>query len=175
MPARFLFDNGQEINNPEVIELCEKYGLNVTTATTAAKSPYSNGICEKNHAVVDLMMEMMQEGDQSLTESEALNYALNAKNSETTNKGYSAFQIVYGLNPRVPGIMNSTPASLETEFSNNDIKKHLMRVHLSRIAFQNADNNERIKRALSSRINAYNNEFFENGDLISLKEEDKNK
>ena len=144
-------------------------------ATTAVSSPYSNGICKKNHAVVDLMMEKIIEGDPNISENEALDYALNAKNTEPNNKGHSSFQIVYGANPKVPGIINSTPASLEVEFTYSDIKKHLMRLNLARLAFLQADNDERLKRAISSRINSYNEEFFEIGDLVSFKEEDKNK
>ena len=114
-------------------------------------------------------------GDPTITEKDALDYALNAKNAETNNKGFSAYQIVYGANPKLPGITNSTPASLEIEYTNNDIKKHLMRTNLAILAFIEADNNERLKRALSSRINSYNDEFFELGDLVSFKEEDKSK
>ena len=110
-----------------------------------------------------------------LTESEALDYALNAKNAETNNKGFSAFQIVYGTNPKVPGISNSTPASLNNEFVSIDIKAHLMRTSLARLTFLQADTDERLKRALNSRINAYSNEFYEARDLISFKEENKNK
>ena len=78
MPDRFQYDCGGEFNNPQVLELCEKYGLNLQPAVTAAHSPFSNGICEKNHGVVDLMIEKMMDGDSKLTESEALDYALNA-------------------------------------------------------------------------------------------------
>ena len=80
------------------------------------------GYVKKNRAVVDLMMEKIMEGDNSLSENEALDYALNANNCETNNKGFSAYQIVYGSNPIVPGIINSTPASLETDFTNDDLK-----------------------------------------------------
>ena len=66
MPERFQYDCGGEFNNPQVIELAEKHGLNIQPATTAAHSPYSNGICEKNHAVVDLMMVKIMEGDPTI-------------------------------------------------------------------------------------------------------------
>merc|ERR1712098_181028 len=127
MPKRFQFDNGGEFNNPEMLELAEKYGLTLTPATTAAFSPFSNGLCEKNHGVVDLMMEKMMAEDPSLKEEEALDYALNAKNCETNNKGFSAYQIVYGANPNIPGIENSTPSSIETEFESEEVKQHILR------------------------------------------------
>ena len=69
-------------------------------------------------------------------------------------------QIVYGVNPNVPGIINSTPASLDTEFCNEDIKKHMMRTNIARKSFLEADTDERLKRALSARIKSNDNEFF---------------
>ena len=126
MPLRFQFDNGREFNNPEVIELCEKFGVKLQPATTAANSPYSNGLCEKNHKVVDLIMEKLMDGDPSLNEADALNFALNAKNMETNNKGFSSMQIVYGFNPTLPGLINGTAASLDDEYINSDVKNHIM-------------------------------------------------
>ena len=115
------------------------------------------------------------DGDPNIKIGDALEYGLNAKNSETNNKGYSAMQIVYGVNPNVPVISNSTPASLETDFVNDDIKKHIMRTNMARMAFLEADNDDRLKRALSSRISSNNDEFFEPGDMISFKEENRTK
>ena len=73
MPQRFQFDNGGEFNNPQVIELAEKHGLTLQPITTAAKSPFSNGLCKRNHAVVDLMVEKIMDGDPAIKESDALN------------------------------------------------------------------------------------------------------
>ena len=46
MPQRFMVDNGGEFNNPDLLELAEKHGIQIQ-AVTAAHSPFSNGICEK--------------------------------------------------------------------------------------------------------------------------------
>ena len=153
----------------EVIELCEKIGIKVQPATTAAASPYSNGLCDKNHAIVDIMKERLMEGDPSLKESEALDCALNVKNMETNNKGFSAMQIVYGFNPTLPGLINSTPPGLDSDFTNKDIKNHMMRVHMARTAFREADNNERLKRSLKSRVNSGNYECFNMGNMVIFK------
>ena len=56
IPEKFLFDNGGEFNNPEVLDLAEKHGMKMH-GVTAAHSPFSNGLCEKNHEIVDRMME----------------------------------------------------------------------------------------------------------------------
>ena len=75
MPVKFIFDNGREFTNPKVIDLAEKFGLPLSNVT-AAYSPYSNGICERNHAVVDKMMAKMMASDPTLDEQSALDYAL---------------------------------------------------------------------------------------------------
>ena len=82
MPGKILHDNGREFTNPDMIDLAEKHPLPLS-AVTAANSPYSNGVCERNHAVVDSMILKIKSGDESITDQEALNYALHAKNMET--------------------------------------------------------------------------------------------
>ena len=62
MPDKFYFDNGSEFNNPIIIDLAEKFGVSLH-GTTAANSPYSNGLCERNHAVVDHMIRKIKAGD----------------------------------------------------------------------------------------------------------------
>ena len=172
IPGKFMFDNGGEFNNPEVIDLAEKHGIKMH-ATTAAHSPFSNGLCERNHEVVDRMMAKTMADDKSMKPEEALHNALFAKNVEPNNKGFSSFQIVYGNNPSIPGITNSTPPSLSTEFTSKHVREHLRRIDQAREAFRKADNDERIKRALRSRISSYNDEKYYPEDRVYFKEKDK--
>ena len=172
IPGKFLFDNGGEFNNPEVIDLAEKHGIKMH-GTTAAHSPFSNGLCEKNHEVCDKMMAKLMADDKTLKPADALNNALFAKNVEPNNKGFSAMQIVYGNNPSIPGITNSTPPSLSTDFTSKDVRKHIEQINKAREAFRIADNDERIKRALRSRIASYNHEKYENEDRVYFKQKDK--
>ena len=50
-PEKILCDNGGEFANSEFLDMCEN--LNIRVMHTAAESPYSNGICERNHTVID--------------------------------------------------------------------------------------------------------------------------
>jgi len=43
-PEKFLMDNGGVFNDEHFRQLCEK--VNITVKTTAAESPWSNGLCE---------------------------------------------------------------------------------------------------------------------------------
>ena len=47
------------------------------------------------------------------------------------------------------------------------------RIDKAREAFRQADNDEKIKRALKSRINSYTSEIYETGDKVYFKENDK--
>ena len=128
MPGKFYCDGGGEFNNPLVIDLAEKYGIDIHKVT-ASHSPFSNGTCERNHAIVDFMMKKIKSDDPSLKDTEALELALFAKNIETNNKGFSSHQIVYGCNPRLPGVTTSNPPSLSTTFTSEDVRKHLARIN----------------------------------------------
>ena len=172
IPGKFLFDNGGEFNNAQVIDLAEKHGIKMH-GTTAAHSPFSNGLCEKNHEVVDKSMAKMMADDKSMKPVDALEHALFAKNVEPNNKGFSSFQIVYGNNPTIPGITNSTPPSLSTEYTSKHVRDHIGRINKAREAFRNADNDDRIKRALKSRIASYNHEKYASEDKVYFKEKDK--
>ena len=99
---------------------------------TAAHSPFSNGLCERNHEVVDRMMSKLMADDSKLKAIDALHQALFAKNIEPNNKGFSSFQIVYGNNPTIPGI--STHPSLSTYFASKDVRDHLAQINKAREA-----------------------------------------
>ena len=95
-----------------------------------------------------------------------------AKNIETNNKGFSSYQIVYGSNPKIPGISTSTPASLSNVFNSEQVRKHLDRVNIARESFRTADVDEKVKRALKSRINSNFNDIFEHGDKVYFKDKE---
>ena len=60
-PKNFLSDNGGEFVNQEFIELAEKF--NIRVLTTAAESPWSNGLCEKHNGIIaDMIQKTMSDG-----------------------------------------------------------------------------------------------------------------
>ena len=50
IPGKFLSDNSGEFANQEFIDFAESFGIIVKT--TAAESPWSNGLCERHNLVV---------------------------------------------------------------------------------------------------------------------------
>ena len=85
-PKRFLADNGGEFANRVYAELCEQF--NIEMASTAAESPFSNGICERHNAVLKETIAKIIE-DVGCSLQTALCWAISAKNSLHGHNGYS--------------------------------------------------------------------------------------
>ena len=73
--------------------------------TTAANSPWSNGICERNHAVIDCMVLKMMEENSKLDLDIALASAVNAKNCLTNHNGFAPVHLVTGQLPNLPSVL----------------------------------------------------------------------
>ena len=87
-PNRVLVYSGSEFYNALYIEVMEQY--NVETITTWENSPWINSICERNHAVIDLMVQKMLEEQPKLELEIALSNAVNAK--KLSNKSMALYQ-----------------------------------------------------------------------------------
>ena len=72
-------DIGDEFANDTLQEIASKLGVELTT--TASYSPHQNGINERNHAIVDMMLTRMLLSDPTMKPGMALMWALNVKNS----------------------------------------------------------------------------------------------
>ena len=170
-PKKFLVDNGGEFDNEEYRELAEKF--NVEICSTAAYSPWSNGICERNHHVVDLCVQKITEEEPDINIEVALAWAVNAKNTMMNHLGYSPIQLVLGQNPNLPSSITNKPPANEEAVSQN-IMKHLNVLHAARRAYTKAEASERIKRALRHNIRT-SEEQFHQGEKIFYKRDDCNR
>ena len=54
-----LTDNDGELNSDEMREV--ESILNIQVCTTAGKSPFQNGLCERVHAVTDMMLTKLED------------------------------------------------------------------------------------------------------------------
>ncbi|CAG2190172.1 unnamed protein product [Mytilus edulis] len=171
-PKRFLADNGGEFANDIFRNLCAN--LNIDVMNTAAYSPCQNGICERNHAVVDDCVAKILEDQPKLNLEVALVWALNAKNSLSMVYGWSPYQLVFGTNPNLPNVLNDKPAALEHNTVSQTFANHLNALHSGRRAFIQAESSERIRRALRHKIRA-SGECFQHGDKVYYKRDDDNK
>ena len=101
---KFLVDNGGEFNNEDFHSLCEN--VNICILTTAAESPWSNGLIERHNAIVGYTVTKTIEDagcDLELT----LSWAVAAKNALKNVNGFSPNQLVLGGNPNFKTALNS--------------------------------------------------------------------
>ena len=122
-PEKFLADNGEEFANEKYKDTCEN--LNIQVLNTAGQSPWQNGLCERNHAVVDRCPEKILEDNPDAPIDMALAWTVNAKNSLQMWSGYSSYQLVFGQNPNIPGVMIDKPPALEGSSTSETFAKHV--------------------------------------------------
>ena len=171
-PGKFLADNGGEFGNDEYRDMCEN--LNIEVRNTAAYSPWQNGLCERNHAVVDDSVMKMLEENPKLNIETALIWAVNAKNCLHMNSGYSSYQLVFGQNPNLPNVLIDNPPALEGTTISKTFAKHLNALHSSRRAFIKAESSERIRCALRHQIRI-KDQIFQSRDKVYYKRDGQHK
>ena len=143
-------DIGGEISNSVMHDVAGKLGVEVTT--TASYSPHQNGINERNHAVVDLMVTRMLESDKHLSPETALLWAFNAKNSLENQFGYSPFQLHIGKNPRLLSATCDGPPALENDSLSKNFVKHVNAMFSAREEFVKLQSSSSLKKAIKSKV-----------------------
>ena len=166
VPRAILNDNGGEFTSEEIREV--KSLLNVQDLTTGAESPWQNGLCEKNHALLDNILERLDEDFPEVQLQTKLAWAGMAKNSLQMVYGYSPNQLVFGQNPRLPNITSDGPPSWEEKTASEMVAKHLNTLHAARKAFIQSESSSRLKTALKSKIRT-NSELYDYGDIVYYK------
>ena len=110
--------------------MCEN--LKTQVPDTAAESPQQNGVCERNHAVVDRCMKRILEDQPDMPLPKALYWAINAKNALKMWSGFPSYQLVFGRNPNIPYTLTDNPPALEGTATNLSFVKHIHAIHSAR-------------------------------------------
>lgn len=161
-------DNGGEFNSGEMREISSQLGVELLT--TAGASPWQNGLCEKNHQIVDMILTKLNAEYPKTSTHVLLKWANMAKNSLQMHNGYSSHQLVYGQNPNLPNIVQSDLPAWQ-EYSTSDILvRHLNALHSARKAFIESESSERIRRAMRNKIKV-SEVLYNPGDLVFYKRE----
>ena len=124
-PGKVLVDNVEEFDNPLYLETMEESNFKV--CATGASSPWSNGTCERNHAVIDSMVDKMLEGDPKMKTEIAVANVISAKNSMQNHLGFTPIQLVTGTLLNILSILNSDLPALEGADS-NVVNNHYSRI-----------------------------------------------
>lgn len=162
-PRKFLTDNGGEFSNDLFREMNEKF--NVETTTTAADSPFSNGIVERHNLILSESMLKTIE-DIRCSPEVALAWAVSAKNALQNHGGFSPNQLVFGRNINIPSVLTDLPPALTSCTSSDIIRDNLNAIHSARKNYMAAEASEKIKKALRHKVRSYSDVVYENGDKV---------
>ena len=171
-PQQIFSDNGGEFNNAELKALGEAY--NIKVSTTAAESPWSNGVCERLNGVIGNLVEKIID-DTNCDLETALAWAVSARNALVNKSGFSPNQLVFGFNPAIPEVFHSDLPALEDVTASNMVLRNLNAQNAARQGFIRYESDEKIKRALRSNIRSTNVDDVERGDEVYYKRMDCNK
>ena len=162
-PTKFITDNGGEFSNEEMILATNK--LNIYHKTTGAESPWQNGLCEKNHATVDNILEALENDYPKIPLETLLLWACVAKNSLLMVQGFSPYQIMFGKNPKLPNIITDPLPTWDNEGLPAVLTKHLQAMKATKEAFIKSEDSRKLKLALESKVRT-NNHTYTRGDKI---------
>ena len=172
-PQKIISDNGGEFCNGEVRELSDVFCIQLLT--TAAESPWSNGICERLNGILGELVSKIIEDTNSGVQI-ALAWAIAARNTFLNKSGFSPNQLVFGFNPHFPNIYDSTlPASSLENASNEIIRKNDAARLKGREVFIKYEANERIRKALRHNVRNTDIEILQVGDKVLYKRKEYNK
>ena len=165
-PRKFMSDNGGEFANSDFLALCEQFGIIVQT--TAAESPWSNGIVERHNQTLARTMDKII-SDTGCDPELALMWAVNAKNALQNVAGFSPFQLVLGKSPRLPSVLTDDLPALTQVNTSDLIRDNLNTLHAARKAFIACENDAKIRRALSSNVRSTGEVKYVSGDTVLYK------
>ena len=90
---KILVDNGGEFDNTEFQTLCENFYIRIYT--TAAESPWSNGLIERHNAILGQTVTKTTE-DIKCDLHLAVSWAVSARNSLKNDHGFSSNPLASG-------------------------------------------------------------------------------
>ena len=144
-PKKILFDNGGEFRNEDVDDMAAK--LNTTITSTAAESPWSNGINERHNGILgEMVMKTMEDSNCSF--ENALMWSIASHNSLANVYGFAPNQLVMGRNATYPSVLYDKLPALENDFTSELVRENLNALHSARENFIKAESSEKLRRAL---------------------------
>ena len=145
--------------------------LNTKVKSTAAESPWSNGVNERHNGVLgEMVMKTLEDSRCSL--QTAVAWAVSAKNSLSNVNGYSPNQLVFGRNPNYPCVLHDKLPALDSNCSSKVVRDNLNALHSAREAFIKAESSEKLRIALRKKTRNCTSKIFVNGDSVYYKKND---
>ena len=165
-PRKILVDNGGEFDNKDFIDFSES--LNIRICTTAAESPWSNGIVERHNAILGLTVSKTME-DTNCNLELAVAWAVSAKNSLKNVNGFSPNQLVFGKNPNFPNVCDDRLPALQNKSTCEIVADNLNALHAARQNFIKSESSKKIRDALRHKTRTFSDVVYNNGDIVYYK------
>ena len=165
-PKKIWTDLGGEFNNTEMQEMSEAIGVELGNA--AGYAPWMNGLCERNHQIIDFALEKILHDYPDINPEIGLAWADSAKNILKMNNGFSSHQLVFGKNPQLPSVYSDKLPALDGVTTSESVATHINAMYEARRAFIKSESSERIRRALRHRVRAVERPY-ENGQMVYYK------
>ena len=97
-------------------------------------------------------MASLMADDPKLTMQETVNHAAFVRNSKINDTGYSPFQVNYGRNPKIPGILEENhPLSLKTDTRCEIARTMIARQEAARLKYLEKETAKKIKITAAQR------------------------
>ena len=164
----FFSDRGGEFDNKEMRDYARKLGISLRI--TPSYSPWANGSNKRNHYTVDRAVSKVRTDDPTIALGEAVHKACFWKNADINKKGFSSQQLMFGRGAIIPGISDGSVATDEPAVGSKSVHQIFARHMNARDAAREADNSNRIKLMLKSRIPDYVDRFYKRGDRVFVKD-----
>ena len=136
--------------------------------TTAAESPWSNGLVEKHNGILGQMITKLT-AENPVDPKIATHWAIAAKNSLATVYGFSPNTLVFGRDPNLPHTMHNNIASNDPDFYSQIVRENLNTLHEARKSFIHQESSEKLSRALNKQTRTYADKPFLAGDDVFFK------
>ena len=160
---RTIHDNGGEFIAAAFEEMTDLLGIQ--DGTSGAHSPWSCGVVEKHHAIVDSTYEALRRDFPKYKRETLLQWAVYVKNSTPGATGWSSYQILYGKNPKMPCLMTSNIAGLREEVLTEELLQNLNALQQARVEYNKALADNKLKKMIKSKVRR-NQTVFQAGDHV---------
>ena len=165
-PKNFLSDNGKEFDNQDFRDLCQNFNVNIMS--TAAQSPWSNGVVECHNGILGEMVTKTM-CDSKYPFEVVLCWAVSAKNTLSSVNGYSPNQLVFGKNPNMPSVLVNKPPALEGVSTSEYVANTLNLIHANKKAYIECESSDKLRRAFRHQIRPSLVQIYNNGDRVYFK------
>ena len=115
-------------------------------------SPFTNGLNERNHGIVQAMMSNMMKGNPKVSRKEALFWCCNAKNALQMIEGFSSYQLAFERNPCLPTLADDLPPAIVKKPKSQSLAEMLAGPEAAGRAFREVQADKATRKALSSNI-----------------------